>query len=239
MTRRLIVAVMWVLGGEVVAGALFWTLLGVPESSGWTLAFSLLLALLIFVSLLWTVGGVFGLWRRPEAPALPALRGALRHAVAVIAGAALFLVAWWATARAMAWHHAYAGQIDAWIIAKSGRSETKLLHDAIEWAIWILRWGIGLTLALSLVADVVGNGWQAFGKARWVGRAFHPKLWLSVAVLVGLTQLVPWHYVNWRPARMSMGVEPWFVGAKLTAMALLSALGAVLAAKLVTPDRPN
>jgi hypothetical protein len=32
-----LIAVVWLLLGETVAGAVFWTLLGVPESSGWTL----------------------------------------------------------------------------------------------------------------------------------------------------------------------------------------------------------
>jgi len=241
VTRRLAIAAAWLLLGETAAGGVFRMLLGVPESSGWTLGFSLLLSLLILVVMLWTTGGVFALWRRPEAPVLVALRGAFRHASCVAVGALLFFGVWWVTARGAAWHQSYAGQIDAWIIARSGRSETKPLHDAIEWFIWTLRWGLGLTLALSLVADLVASGWPAFGRARWVGQAFHPKRWVSVALLVGLTQLLPWHYVSWRPARMSLGIEPWFVGVKLTAIAILSALGAVTAVRIVAPpaDRPS
>ena len=235
MTRRLVVAVVWLLLGETVAGAVFWTLLGVPESSGWTLGFSLLLSLLILVAMLWTIGGVFSLWRRPEAPVVLALRGALRQAFYVAVGALLFLAVWWVTSRGVAWHQSYAGQIDAWIIARSGRSGTKPLHDGIDWLIWTLRWGLGLTLGLSLVADLVAGGWPAFGQARWVGRALHPKRWVSVALLVGLTQLLPWHYVSWRPARMSLGMEPWFVGAKLTTMSVIHAAGAALMVRLATP----
>ena len=63
MTRRLAVAVVWLLLGETVAGAVFWTLLGVPESSVWMLGFSLLLSLLTLAAVLWTIGGVFALWR--------------------------------------------------------------------------------------------------------------------------------------------------------------------------------
>jgi hypothetical protein len=235
VTRRLAIAVVWLLCGEAIAGALFWTLLGVPESSAWTLALSLLLTLLILTSLLWTAGGVFALWRQPPAPVAAALRRAPRHAVAVLAGSVLFFTAWWATAQAMAWHQAYAGQIDAWIIANSGRSETKVLHHSIDWAIWTVRWGIGLTLALSLIAEIIANGWVAFGRARWVGRACHPKLWLTMAALVLLTQFLPWQHVAWRPHRLNLSAEPWFVGAKLTTIALVSAAGAVLAVSVVTP----
>jgi len=61
VSRRLAVAVVLLLVGETVSGALFWTLLGVPESSGWTLGFSLFLSLLILIAVLWTIGGVFAL----------------------------------------------------------------------------------------------------------------------------------------------------------------------------------
>jgi hypothetical protein len=202
----------------------------------WTLGLSFVIALLILVALLVTIGGNFALWRRPEAPAGAAVLGALRETIPAFFGVAVFLLAWWATSRAFAWHAAYAGQIDAWIIAQSGRSETTVLHQAIDWAIWILRWGIGLTVALSLAADMTSNGFSAVGQMRWIRRALHPRSWIVVALLVGLLLHLPWHFVNWRPQRMALRLEPYFVGAKLATIAILSALGSVLAARVVTPE---
>jgi hypothetical protein len=233
---RLGLAVVWVLCGGALAYGLFWELLQVPESSVWMLGLSCTIALLIVIVLLWTAGGIFALYGRPQSSARVALVTGLGHAVAVIVGALVFLAAWWATSALFAWHSAYGGQLDAWIIARSGKSETKWLHELIDWAIWVLRWGIGLTLALSLAAEVTAEGRAAFGRARWLGRALHPGRWLVVALLVALLQFLPWHYVNWRPARLTLGMEPWFVGAKLTIVTVLSAIGAVLAVRIVTPE---
>ena len=52
-----------------------------------------------------------------------------------------------------------------------------------------------------------------------------PSRWLTITFWFVLLVAIPWHLVDWRPARLSLGVEPWFVGAKLTAIAVAMAVG--------------
>ena len=234
MMRRLLTVAAWLIVGHALAGGLFWELLQVPESSIAALALSAFIALLLIVLLAWVHGGALAA-SRPEAAAGSALRKGLLELPAVALGALLFLAVWWLTMRAASWHTAYAGQIDAWIIARSGKSDTARLHAGILWAIWFLRWGLGLTLALSLAAWSARDGVAALKRTRWVASALHPVRWLAVTALVGLMLAIPWHYVYWRPTVLSINAEPWFVAAKLAAMVVLAALGWALVLRVVTP----
>jgi hypothetical protein len=127
------------------------------------------------------------------------------------------------------------------IIARTGASNTAWLHRTIVWTIWLLRWGPGLTLALSLAAWIAARGTVAIGAASWVRSAFHPKRWAVVLALVALCFMLPWRFVYWRPPHLSVAAEPWFVGAKLGGMALLAAAAWALIIRVVTPigDRPS
>ena len=132
-------------------------------------------------------------------------------------GALVFALVWWLTGKGASWHAQYGGQLDAWIIARTGKSETARLHSAIFWLLWFLRWGLGLTIALSMAAWVVRDGVRALGSVRWLASALNPLRWLGVTALVGLGIALPWHHVYWRPEKISIGAEPWFVTAKLVA----------------------
>jgi hypothetical protein len=232
--RRLLTVTVWLIIGHALAAGLFWELLQVPESSTATLALSAFIALLLIVLLAWVHGGALAA-SRPEAAAGSALGKGLLELPAVALGALLFLAVWWLTMRAASWHTAYAGQMDAWIIARSGKSDTARLHAGILCVIWFLRWGVGLTLALSLAAWSARDGVGALASTRWLASALHPVRWLAVTALMGLMLAIPWHYVYWRPTGLPIDAEPWFVGAKLAAMAVLAAFGWALALKVVTP----
>jgi hypothetical protein len=240
--RRLLVITLWIIGGYGLAAALFWALLQVPESSAWALALSAGVALAIVVVALWVTGGVLLAWR-PEIAPLRAFVSGLGRALAVMAGALLFVAIWWLTSTAIAWHDAHAGEIDASIIARTGQSNTAWLHRTIVWTIWILRWGPGLTLALSLAGWMAARGRSALGKADWVRAALHPKRWSIVLALAALFVMLPWRFVYWRPARVGVALEPWFVGSKLAVLILLAAVAWALMIKVVTPvetsDRPS
>ncbi len=153
----------------------------------------------------------------------------------MLLGALVFYAAWWITAAAADWHAVHAGQIDAWIIARSGHSETGVLHQVVVGVIWFLRWGLGLTLALSLAATITAGGFGALVRAGWMTRALHPKRWAPVCLLVGLLVQVPWEYVYWRPLKLGLAAEPWFVTLKLGVMVVLWAVAGALAIRVVTP----
>jgi hypothetical protein len=176
---------------------------------------------------------------RPGASAVGALLRGWRAVPAVVAGAPLFMACWWITAKAFDWHAAYAGQIDAWIIASSGRSGTAWLHRAIDWTIWLLRWGVGLTASLSLAARLAGDGALALTGRGWFQSALHPGRWIAVALLIGVAVALPWHWIYWRPAHVSLAMEPWFVGGKLAVAAVVAAIGWALALRIVMPRQPD
>ncbi len=234
MSRRLVFVTIWLLAGNALAAALFWLLLRVPESSALTLMLSVLVLVACGLVFAWVHGTALAAWRSGASFGGTAARG-WTTVPAVVLGVLLFLACWWVTARASGWHAAYAGQIDAWIIARSGRSDTAWLHRATDGAIWLLRWGIGLTLSLSLSAWALGGG-AAVARGAWVRFALDPRRWVAVALLVGLAIVLPWHWAYWRPRDLSLTLEPWFVAAKLGALAVLAAVAWALALRVVTPS---
>lgn len=234
MTRRLPAIATWLLLGDAVAAGLFWVLLQVPESSSLMLAASALVIVAIAVVLLWVQGGALAAWRPERTPAAAFRRG-LGQAGAVIGGCLVFWAVWWLTAVAARWHGNHAGQIDAWIIARSGHSETAVLHRIIVGVIWFLRWGLGVTLAGSLAAMLTAYGVSAIGRLGWLSRALNPIRWVPVTLLVGVAMMLPWEYVYWRPAKLGLGAEAWFVAGKLGLMLVLWAVAAALIVRVVTP----
>jgi hypothetical protein len=234
VSRRLLLIAIWLIAGHAAAAGLFWVLLQVPESSSPMLVVSATLAALAVLAAIWTIGGALAAWR-PEATPGRAMAGGLRHIVAVVLGAVLFALVWWLTERADLWHAQYGGQIDAWIIARTGKSETARLHGAIFWTLWFLRWGLGLTIALSLSAWAVRDGIRTLGSVRWLTRALNPMRWLPVTALVGLGIALPWHHVYWRPEKISIGAEPFFVSVKLAVIAIVATIAWALTLRVVTP----
>lgn len=240
MSQRLPLIALWIAIGHGAAGGLFWGLLQVPESSVWMLGLSAGLVLAILIALLWVTGGVLLAWH-PQIRPMRAFVSGLSASPAVCVGALLFGTVWWATRAAISWHTAHAGEIDALIMVRTGASNTLWLHRTIVWTIWVLRWGPGLTLALSLAAWIAARGTAAIGAADWFRAAWHPKRWTVILALSALCFMLPWRLVYWRPAHLSIPAEPWFVGAKLGAMVMLAALAWALMIRVVTPvsDRPS
>jgi hypothetical protein len=204
--------------------AIFWGLLLVPESSAWMLMLSGVLVLTLIVVAAWLHAGASAAWdlSRPAAPAL--LRGGL-SVPAALAAALLFGAIWWLAAVVLDWHTGIAGQIDAWYIARTGRANTRWIHLAIFWATMFVRWSVGLTLASSLLGSLATMGAAAVKDVAWLRSALAPARWLAITFWFVLFVALPWQFVDWRPARLSVGAEPWFVGAKLAAIAVAMAVG--------------
>ena len=153
------------------------------------------------------------LWRRAARAGRPAWRCCSFGAI------------WWITGVVFDWHTAIAGQIDAWVIARTGRPNARGIHFAIFWLTMTLRWSIGLTLASSLLASLVTAGRATFTHSGWLVAALVPSRWLAITFWFVLLVAIPWHLVDWRPVKLSLGAEPWFVAAKLSAIAVAMAVG--------------
>jgi len=224
VSRRLAIISAWLLIGHALWLAIFWGLLHVPESSVWMLALSAVLALLLVVVAATVAAGASAAWNLARSPAATLLSG-IRLAPAALMAALLFAAIWWLTAAIAGWHAGVAGQIDAWVIARTGRPNARGIHFAIFWLTMTLRWSIGLTLASSLLASLVTVGGGVLTQSGWLVAALVPSRWLAITFWFVLLVAIPWQLVDWRPARLSLGLEPWFVGAKLAGIAVAMAVG--------------
>ncbi len=222
MTRRLALVASWLCAGHAAWLALFWGLLQVPESSLWALGLSAAIALLLVALGAAIHAGASAAWQADWFAA--GLGAGVSRLHAALAAGLVFGAIWWMTAALMAWHTGVSGQIDAIYIARTGRAGTGWIHAAIFWGVMFVRWSVGLTLAVSLLAALVADGTSASGRA--VARtALSPRHFLAVTFWLVLLVAIPWHLASWRPARVGVAAEPWLVAARLAAVALAMSTG--------------
>ncbi len=221
--RRLGFVAAWLLAGHALWLALFWGLLQVPESSAWMLALSAAVSITLVAVAAAVHSGSAAAWRLDQ-PFISALVAGVKRPQAALLPAVVFGLLWWVTQLLLEWYAGVRGQIDAAYIARTGRSQTAWIHAAVFWAVMFVRWSLGLSLAVALLARLAGLASAAAGAAWW-RRALTPRVWLEVTFWFVLLVAIPWHLVDWRPHTLSLGIEPWFVGAKLTLVALAMASG--------------
>jgi hypothetical protein len=224
LSRRLAAITTWLLLGDAVVFGLFWMLLQVPESTTLMLAVSALLSLLAVLGAAAVQSGAMGAWDTDRPIAL-GLRTGVGRALMTLPAAALFALVWWLTGQAFDWHARVSGQVDAAVIATTGSPATAWLHASVRWLIVFVRWTLGLTLAVSLLGALVREGLTALGRTGWLRHALRPRPLLLVTLWFAVLDVLPWRFVYWRPAQLSVALEPWFVAAKLTGIALLMAAG--------------
>ncbi len=220
MIARFLVVVLWLAVGHLVAGGLYWTLLQVPESNAIMLGASLAL---VIAGVSWVaiveVGGLLG-WT-----------GGLREVAArtirrlpwFVPALLVFVLVWWLGSTADAWYSARATQVDAWLLLHAGWTRTAGLHRAVGWVFWFVSYGVGLSLALSLLARTARDGAAAVVRAGWLrqGLAWEQLLIIAGVAFVGIR--LPWGAAFWRPASLPpTSVELAFVAAKLTALYLVA-----------------
>lgn len=219
MIRRLTAITLWLLAGHATWLALFWGLLHVPESSVLMLALSAAVALGLALLAATLTGGASAAWDTTRGVTTGLRRGVVL-APAAVAAAIVFGAIWWVTGLVLTWHSGMAGQIDAWVIAHTGRTGTRPVHFVIFWLTTFVRWSLGLTLASSLLASRATSGARAAGEVGWLRSALAPSRWLALTFWFVLLIAIPWQLLDWRPARLSLGLEPWFVAAKFAAIAV-------------------
>jgi hypothetical protein len=224
MIRRLGIVTLWLLLGHAVAFGFWWTLLQVPESSTLMLAVSTLLALLAILVAAAAQSGAMGAWDLRVSVGRGLAAGARRASMALLA-AAVFGLTWWLTGHALEWHARMSGEIDAALIARTGSPNTAWLHATLRWLIVFFRWAVGLSLAVSLLGALVADGLAALRRSDWYRRALRPRQLARITCWFVLLDALPWRHVYWRPAHLSLTLEPWFVGAKLAIVAVLMTVG--------------
>jgi hypothetical protein len=212
---RAIVA--WLATGHLLLAGLYWLLLQVPESNVWMLASS---AAIVVATVL--LGGIIQstavlAWTSSE-PMSAALTTGVRRGWLVVLPLAVFGCAWWLTGTAEGWLARHVGQIDAWIIATFGWTKTAGLHTGMAWVIAFVRYGIGTSLAVALLATLARQGLRG-AASPWLrrGLAWKPLAIVSAVLFVGVWG--PWQAAYWRPASLPpTWVQPAFAAVKLFVM---------------------
>jgi hypothetical protein len=203
--------------GYSVAGALFWALLNVPESTVFALLASLLLTLSIVVLTGLTTAAAAAV--APGLPRLTVVRRAIAALPAFVVGLAIFAALWWLTAGVDDVWTRHRGEIDAMFIRYLGVTGTAPLHSAERWLTWTVRWGLGL----SVVAALATSGWRGV-------RALTPALrtaigWTPLAAVTVAAVTVAeglWRVATWRPQWLPpSSIEVVFAAVKLGLLYLL------------------
>ena len=220
---RMRATVAWLCAGHALAGGLYWLLLQVPESNAWMLAAS---ALTVFAALLLMgvveTTAVLGL--TTVEPMGVALRTALRRGWLIVFPLVVFGCIWLIARDVQDWLTRNASQIDAWIIAKTGWTRTAGLHTGLAWLVAFVRYGVGTSLAVSLLAALASRGLPGLA-SDWVRAGFRWKrlLPVSAALLVGVW--LPWQAVYWRPASLPpTWIQPAFAAVKLMVLFVVANL---------------
>lgn len=216
MIKRAIVITAWLVAGHAVLGAMYWGVLLIPESNVLMLGASLF-TFLAMIAWGGAVQAVALRWWGPAAPGASAAGAGMRRAGWFIPALAVFAACWLVTGYVIDWLPAHAGEVDAWIIAKTGWTGTAPLHAAAGWAVWFLRYGVGVSLAAACMAAGTITGASAVFGFHWLrrGLSWQTLLITTAALLAGF--VYPWHrFVDWRPASLpATWAQPAFAAAKL------------------------
>jgi hypothetical protein len=237
MLSPLLAIVAWLACGHAVLGGLFWTLLQVPESTVFTVALSVLLAVMLLVATGWVEVAAQLSWTESEAPARR-IRRAAAAVPAFLVSLALFALVFWLTARAGQWLIVHRGEIDAWLIAGPGIVKSSPIHAALGWVLWFVRYGLGLSVALTLLGQLTVAGVCSIAQPAWLCAALRPRRLALVALSIFVFVWLPWQAVYWRPGFLPpTWFEPAFVAVKLLVFYLVANLGWALALKVTAAAR--
>ena len=216
----------WLVIGHAVLGALYWALLLVPESNVFMLATSLLLV----IGIVWWFGLVEGVgllaWQT-DGGVRTRLAPAARRAWLVVFPLVVFGLVWWMTGLVSGWLDRYWSEIDAWILLETGWTQSAILRSTFEHVIAFVRYGLGASLALTLLAGLLRAGVAGLASPSWLRRAFSWRTLVVIAAALVVGVLLPSHlaYWQWQPKGLSATwFEPAFAVAKLSLIFLIANL---------------
>lgn len=210
--QRFALSAMLLAIGYAVTAALYWALLNIPESNVLALLASAALVLLVAIAGGVTTGMALALAQ--GAGSGDAARRAIAALPSFFAGVVIFGGLWWLTGFAEASWRGHRGEVDAMFLRYLGTARTEPLHRSTLWLLFLIRWGLGLSVVAALVAAGVSGG-----RLATIGRDLRSirmiALGAACAGVIAVTQGV-WRVVLWRPRGLpASGVELVFVAAKL------------------------
>lgn len=222
MTRRWIAIIAWLTIGHGLLGGLYWLLLQIPESNAFMLAAS---ACVVLAALAWAgfVESVAVLGWTHDGPLAALASAGVRRAAWIVAALAVYVVVRVAAGTAGGWLTAHRGEIDAWLIARTGWTKTQGLHATLAWIVWFVRYGIGVALGAALLSALVLRGARALASLEWLKAACGWRTLLITAGVLWAGIWLPWHYVEWRPASLPpTAVQPAFAAVKLSVLFIVA-----------------
>lgn len=213
--KRALTILACLLVGHAVAAGLFWWFVNVPESNAAMLALSSAVIILLVVVLGWTEAAAVLLWD-PTCAFRRAARRAFGVLPAFVAGLLVFAFFWWITASADAWATEYSGEIDAWWMAKTGSAKTAWIHSGLGIALWLVRYVIGVSLALAVLAAGAQRGAGALVSVRWLRAGLSQRQLGAIGLAMLVLVWLPLRATYWRPGFVPPTIiETVFVAAKL------------------------
>jgi hypothetical protein len=225
MMSRLFAVAGWLAAGHAVLFGIFWLLLLVPESNVAMLTASALLALVLVALASWIEAVGLLAWRH-AGPLRSLARRAVGATPAVLGGALLFALVWWATGLAGSAWASHRTEVDAWLMLHAGWTRTARLHAGVGWVLAFVRYVLGLSFGVGLASAAARGGTRALAGAAWLRRAVSLRRVAVVTASVFLLFWLPWRAVDWRPAWLSPDwQEVAFVSLKLGVLYLVANAG--------------
>jgi hypothetical protein len=227
MTARLLAIAGWLAAGHAVIAGLYWLLLAIPESNVAMLAASVLSAVVMALLFGWVeIVGLLA-WQAGAKPReLP--RRATCKVPGVWLGTALFVAVWFLVFHADDLWGGRRGEIDAWLMAEFGWTNTGGLHTAFRWLLTFLRF-LGLSVSVALASAFAAGGFGALRHVRWLRDALSLRRLLTLAGILVVFFWLPWLAVDWRPAWLAPNwQETTFVVMKLGILYVLANIGSAL-----------
>jgi hypothetical protein len=231
-TKHSGVAKLWLLNlvgnAALLAAVYFWLLL--PDAHGWQVAGTVLLALVVIFLGLWLRTGTFAYFRvaefRDHAAVWRAFRHALRHMIALLVWALLFVVLAW-----VLWKlRSYTPQAGVWLRQKlnagpSPRNVTRDLNWLIELVFLVL---LAIWLPIATTVAAAGFDWKRMARSLRV--LCRPVYWLWFCALVFVGAYIPYRLVWWIPDLDDLRKQAWSMGLRfvLAYVILISAFVALI-----------
>jgi hypothetical protein len=218
LLRTLIVTV----AGTGCAGASWWGLLNVPESNMAALGVSALLLVATVLLVGYTIAAALA--TSTGDPIRRAAALGIRGLPGFTLGAIVFCGLWWVTSTIDTLWSLHRGETDAMFLRYAGTANTAWMHTAVSWLMWLIQWGVGLSIVVGATAGSLdparfhGGPWTRLGSGLTPTR-------VGATILALLVGHAVWSLAYWRPAALPANTtELIFVAAKLGAIGVIAAL---------------